>query len=155
LIKALILAAITCLSTLGGVYGAMALKSGLSAKAAGHDDQNKLQIMKTRMVSVPLVKDGELLGYIVTRLQFVADTDLVKLSSIQPEAFVADEAFRTIYESTPDDIRSPRKQALRQFTAEVVSATNKRVGRDVIKDVMIDSWTFLSKQDMVRKNDHN
>jgi hypothetical protein len=141
---------IACLSTIGGLYGAMTLKA--SAKASNSEDsQSKLQMMKTRMVSVPLLSNGEVLGYIVTRLQFVADMSVAKPGSIQPDIFVADEAFRQIYEKAPDDMKSGRKQVIRELTADVATSANKRMGRDIVKDVMIDSWAYLSKQDMMRK----
>jgi hypothetical protein len=145
---------ITCLSTIGGLYGAMSWKA--NAKAPDNQDaQSKLQVMKTRMVSVPLLTDGEVFGYVVTRLQFVADADLVKLSTVQPDVFVADEAFRQIYETAPDDMKSGRKQVLRELALKVTAGANKRIGRDVVRDVMIDSWSYLSKQDMMRNNERN
>jgi hypothetical protein len=150
MIRSVLLALIACLSTIGGVYGASIMRA--NAKAASSDAApSKLQIMKTRMVSVPLLSDGEIIGYIITRLQFVADTDLAKLSTVQPDAFVADAAFREIYEKAPDDMKSGRKQVLNEVVANVAIAANKRIGRDVIKDVMIDSWAYLSKHDMMKK----
>lgn len=154
MIRAIVLAIVTCLSTLGGIYGAMSLKA--SATTRSHDGaQNKLQVMKTRMVSVPILTDGEVLGYVVTRLQFVADMDLVKLSSIQPDVFVADEAFRQIYETAPKDMKAGRRQEMKMLADNIAAGANKRIGHEVVKDVMIDSWAYLSKQDMMRTNERN
>jgi hypothetical protein len=153
-IRSLLLALITCLSTIGGLYGAMTWKAYAKA-STGQDSQAKLQVFKTHMVSVPLLADGQVIGYVVTRLQFVADMDLVKLSSVQPDVFVADEAFRQIYEKAPDDMKIGRKQAIKELALDVTAGANKRIGRNVIKDVMIDSWTYLSKQDMMRNNERN
>ncbi len=150
MIRALLLAVITCLSTIGGLYGAMTWKANAKA-SSGQETQSKLQMMKTRMVSVPLLTDGQVLGYVVMRLQFVADMDLTKLSTVQPDVFVADEAFRLIYEKAPEDMKSGRKQVINELAASVATGANKRMGRDVVKDVMIDSWAYLSKQDMMRK----
>lgn len=152
MIRMILLSVVACLSTVGGVYGAVTWKAS-TANSAGKPDEPKLQILKTPMVSVPILSDGEVLGYVVTRLQFAADAALVKTSSIQPEAFVADEAFRLIYETTPKDIKTGRKQALKDLTENIVAGTNKRLGHDVVKDVMIDSWTYLSKQDMMRNHE--
>lgn len=152
MIRSIVLAIVTCLATIGGIYGSMSLKA--SAKASGHEDgQSKLQVMKTGMVSVPILTDGQVLGYIVTRLQFVADMDLVKLSSVQPNVFVADEAFRQIYETAPKDIKGGGRKEMKLLAQNVAAGANKRIGRDVVKDVMIDSWAYLSKQDMMRTNE--
>ncbi len=154
MIRMIILAIAASLSTIGGVYGAVFWKTSANAPA-DKDAQSKLQVFKTHMVSVPILADGQVLGYVVTRLQFTADADLMKTSLVQPEAFVADEAFRLIYETTPDDIRKGRKQAFKELTAGIISGANERLGRDVVKDIMIDSWTYLSKQDMMRNNEHS
>jgi len=145
----LLLALLAMLSTVGGVYGAVFWKTS-AATPAPKDEPVKLAMIKTHMVSVPILMDGQVLGYVVTRLEFTADSELVKLSSVQPEAFVADEAFRRIYETAPDDFRKNRKQAFNELTASIVAGVNERLGRPVVKDVMIDTWTYLSKQDMMR-----
>ena len=152
MIRMILLSLVACLSTVGGVYGAVAWKSSISAEPS-KDENRKLQILKTPMVSVPILSDGQVLGYVVTRLQFAADYELVRESSVQPEAFVADEAFRLIYETTPKDIKAGRKNALKELSENIASGTNKRLGRNVVKDVMIDSWTYLSKQDMMRNHE--
>jgi len=149
-IRSLVLALITCLSTIGGLYGAMSWKAAAKA-ASTNTEQGQYQMMRTRMVSVPLLSNGEVLGYIVTRLQFLADTSLLKISTVQPEAFVADEAFRQSYEKAQEDMKSGRKQVINDLANNVAAGANKRMGRDVVKDVMIDSWAYLSKQDMMRK----
>ena len=145
----IILSVVACLSTVGGVYGAITWKK-IASESPDKGAEAKVQMMKTRMVSVPVMVDGEVLGYVVTRLQFSAVTDELKSSTIQPEPFVADEAFKRIYDTTPGDMKAGRKQALGELTANIAAGVNKRLGRNVIKDVFIESWTYLSKQDMMK-----
>ena len=149
MIRMLILCATACLSTVGGVYGAVMWKT-TAVESPEKEAQGNTQLIKTRMVSVPIMADGQVLGYVVTRLQFSAFIDELKTSTVQPEPFVADEAFKRIYDTTPRDMKSGRKQALRELTADIATGVNKRLGRNVIKDVFIDSWAYLSKQDMIK-----
>jgi flagellar basal body-associated protein FliL len=153
LIRMIILSIAACLSTVGGVYGAVVWKKSAS-EIANKPAEPKVQVLKTHMVSVPILAEGQVLGYVVTRMEFTADVDQLKTSTVQPEAFVADEAFKIIYDTTPSDIKTGRKQALRDLTSSIVSGVNKRLGRDVVKDVFIDSWAYLSKQDMMSSHDH-
>ena len=152
MIRMILLAFVACLSTVGGVYGAVTWKSSMSAEP-NKSENHKLQSLKAPMVSVPILSDGQVLGYVVTRLQFTADSDLLKESSVQPEAFVADEAFRLIYETAPKDLKVGRKNAIKELSENIASGTNERLGRNVVKDVMIDSWTYLSKQDMMKNHE--
>lgn len=149
MIRMIILSIAACLSTVGGVYGAVMWKKSAS-ESPDKGAQAAVQMMKTRMVSVPIMVDSQVLGYVVTRLQFSAVAEQLKASTMQPEAFVADEAFKRIYDTTPSDMKAGRKQALRELTTDIAAGVNKRLGRDVIRDVFIESWTYLSKQDMVK-----
>lgn len=146
------LSIVVCLGTIGGVFGATRWKASANA-ASDPQATRKVQVMKTRMVSVPVLADGQVLGYVVTRLQFTADTELLKETAVQPESFVSDEAFKFIYETTPNDMKSGRKQVLRQLASNVAEGVNKRLGMPLVKDIVIDSWTYLSKQDMIKNNE--
>lgn len=150
----IVLSMVACLSTVGGIYGSAILKSYANA-AVSNDKNDKVMLMRTRMVSVPIMSGGEVLGYVVTRLRFTAALDELAGSSIKLEPFVADEAFKRIYETGPKEVMAGRKQALRKLTAYIAEGVNKRLGRDVIKNVFIDSWTYLSKQDMIRNNERS
>jgi len=148
-IRVILLSIAVCLSTVGGVYGAISWKASVAEKA-NEPEQPKVQILKSPMVSVPILSEGEVTGYIVTRLQFTADTELLKGSSMQPAPFVADEAFRLIFAQAPD-IKSTRNPALSKLSDNIVSGVNKRLGRDVVKDILFESWTYVTKQDMMKK----
>lgn len=154
MVKVLFLSIVVCLSTIGGVYGATRWKAAAVA-AADTKAAPKIQILKTRMVSVPVLADGQVLGYVITRLQFTVDTDLLKDTAVPPESFVSDEAFKFIYETTAEDMKSGRKQVLRVLASNVADGVNKRVGIPLVKDVVIDSWTYLSKQDMMKNNERS
>jgi hypothetical protein len=53
----IVLSIVACLSTVGGIYGSAVLKS--YAKATTTSDENqKVMLMRTRMVSVPIMSDG-------------------------------------------------------------------------------------------------
>lgn len=150
MIRVILLSIVVCLSTVGGVYGAISWKAS-AAKTANEPQAPKVQIMKSPMVSVPILSDGEVTGYIVTRLQFTADSELLKGSSMPPAPFVADEAFRLIFEQAPNDIKSSHNPALAKLSTNIVAGVNKRLGRDVVKDILFESWTYVTKQDMMKK----
>jgi flagellar basal body-associated protein FliL len=149
-IRVILLSIVVCLSTVGGVYGGISWKAS-TAETANKSESPKVQIMKSPMVSVPILSDGEVIGYIVTRLQFTADTELLKGGSMPPAPFVGDEAFRLIFEQAPNDIKSSHNPALSKLSANIVAGVNKRLGRDVVKDILFESWTYVTKQDMMKK----
>jgi hypothetical protein len=50
-------------------------------------------------------------------------------------------------------MKGARKHEMKILSENIAAGANKRIGRDVVKDVMIDSWAYLSKQDMMRSNE--
>lgn len=142
MMKLILSALCACIASLGGAYGAMKYKSA----AARPDEQRKevkLETQKTRMISVPIIRQNDILGYIVARLEFVVDAALLKANGIPAESYVADEAFKIIYGRVANDFKSKQRQDLEAITASVAESVNKRMGNEVIKHVLVDSWTFL------------
>ncbi|MEQ1673031.1 MAG: flagellar basal body-associated protein FliL, partial [Hyphomicrobium sp.] len=66
-----------------------------AAVAPAHKE--KLETLKTRMISVPILANNNVQGFLVTRIEFVADVDMIKSRQVPAESFVADEAFKIVY----------------------------------------------------------
>jgi hypothetical protein len=143
-----------CAVTLGAVFGVAKWHSS-DSKELSDGKASKKESFKTRMISVPILVGNEVQGYVVARFEFTADTDILKTSSVGPDSFVADEAFKAIYGEVSKDYRIVRKQDLKALTADIVMGVNKRLGAEFIYDVMIDSWSYLSKQDMEKADEHS
>ena len=124
-------------ATLGG--------SGGGAHAAA--DKPVLQLEKTRVLNVPIIADGAVRGFIVAQFNYTVDAAKAKSLPVTPEAFILDEAFRTIYTDDHLDFLHLEKYNVGALTARLVAATNKKLGADIVHDVLIQDFTFISKEE--------
>ncbi len=67
---------------------------------------------------------------------------------MDPQPFVLDEAFRHIYTDGKIEFDHMSKYNLDQITGEISEAVNKRLGTDLIKDVLVDELNYVDKQSL-------
>ncbi len=152
MIQVIVCALLTCIVTIGAAFGMMTYNASGSEHAA---EEKKVTLVsaKSRMISVPIISENKVQGYVVARFEYVADADLMKASKVPPESVLADEAFKIIYGSAGRDFRFAKKTDVEEVTASVREGVNKRWTAPVIKDVMIDSWSFLRNEEVKRNHE--
>ncbi len=121
---------------------------GKAPTAAG--DKPSLQLEKTRVINVPIIAGGAVRGFIVAQFNYTVETAKAKTAAMSPEAFLLDEAFRAIYTDDRLDFLHLDKYDINGLTARLVAATNKRLGAEVVHDVLIQDFTFISKEENER-----
>lgn len=108
-----------------------------------------MEMVKTRMISVPIVAENAVQGYVMAQFAFVADSKAMKHLAIKPDVFLVDEAHKAIFSGGSIDFRQFTKQDLRGLTNEIAGAVNKRLGARLIEDVLVQELNFIPK-DQVR-----
>lgn len=105
---------------------------------------------KTRVMNVPMIAEGSVQGYIVAQLVFTVDGKVLRQMPVPPEAFVVDEAFRSIYGDEKLDFKNLGRYDLALFTQTVKARVNKRLQNEVLQDVLIQDFNYVSK-DQIRR----
>lgn len=146
MINAILGAFCACIASLGGLYAVMQFTS----KSASHQQEKPAQIetAKTRMISVPIVSENVIRGYVIARFEFAMDAGLGKASGVPVESFVADQAFKVIYSYAAHDFKAVQKHDVAAISGRIIEGVNKRMGGDVVKHLLVDSWMFLNKKDV-------
>ena len=109
-----------------------------------------LQVEKTRVINVPVIAGGAIRGFIVAQFNYTVDGAKAKALGVSPDVFVADEAFRTLYTDDHLDFLHLEKYDIDGFTKKLVVATNRRLGVDLVHDVLVQDFTFISKEENER-----
>ena len=109
-----------------------------------------MQLEKTRVLNVPIIAGGAVRGFIVAQFDFTVDAAKMKSTPVPPEAFLLDEAFRAIYTDDHLDFLHLDKYDINGLTGRLLAATNKRLGSDIVHDVLIQDFTFISKEENER-----
>ncbi len=148
MMKTVIAGAWACAVTLGASYAAVSWQAG-STSAAPEPEPEKLygglETVRTRMISVPIIRSGALQGYVVAQFSFTADAKMMKRLSVKPEMVVLDEALKAIYSDEAVDFRQMRKQDLPDLAKRIAEGANKRYGTHVVDDAFLQEFNYISK----------
>ena len=151
LIKLIILGIWACVVSLGATFGMMTWQQ--KPKEVVAPPPVAAAIYRTKTISVPMLLDGQVRGYVVARFEVAADAAKAVTSAATPESLVADEAFKIIYSRNAADVQMAKKHDLQALTKSIANGVNERSGGDLVKDVLIESWSYLSKEDLEKLNE--
>lgn len=136
-----------CALTLISCY--MAVHWGAGLKLAKEEEYFEgLDYQKVRPVTVPVVAEGSVQGYVVISLVFTADAQTLRSLPIPPYSFIIDETFRLIYSDERLDFRRLAKYNVNELIQNIKRNTNKRLGAEIVKDLMIENFNFVSKSEV-------
>jgi len=107
-----------------------------------------LDYVKTEMLSVPVLKKGNIVGYFLTQLVYTVDPEQLAKLSVPADTLFSDELYSYLFSNPGNDFTETKKLDLDQLRNGVRDAINKRLGEDLIHDVMIDQVDFLSKEEI-------
>lgn len=136
-----------CAVTIGSCYAAVTWGGGLFSKST-EPYLEGLQYQKLAPISIPMVADGKVQGYVIAVLVFTADARLMHTLPVPPNSFVVDEAFRQIYGDPDLDFRKLKKYDITKRLAEIRGKVNARLGSEVVKDVLVDELNFVAKREV-------
>lgn len=140
-----------CAVTLGAVF--------YSFQAAGQRGVGEppkpmlggLDYVKSDMISVPLLRDGKIDGYFLTKLVYTVEPAEIKKLSIPAQALMTDQVYSYLYTNPQIDFTKKESIDLDAFRNSIRDTINARVGVDLVHDVLVDQVNFLSK-DEIRDN---
>lgn len=104
-----------------------------------------LQSEKTRVINVPMIAGGVVQGFVAVQFAFTIDGATLKSLRVPPEIYLLDEAFRTIYTDDRLDFHHLEKYDLTKLTSHLVESTNAHLGAPLIKDVLIENFSYIEK----------
>lgn len=117
---------------------------------AKQDAKQQLNVEKTRVINVPMIANGAVQGFIVAQFAYTVDPKIAKTVNVQPDVFILDEAFRKIYTDDHLDFLHLEKYDLGALTKYLVQATNKRLGAELVRDVLVQDFSFVAKDQALK-----
>lgn len=145
MIKMIIAGLWVCVITLGAAYGAFQWQANQKPESDAKPKTPK-EAVKTRMISVPIINEGAVQGYVMAQLTFAVDAKIFKEMTIKPQEYLLDEAFKVIYSEGGIDFRNAKKQDLVGITTKIAENTNARLGQNLVEDVLIQELNYLPKE---------
>jgi hypothetical protein len=134
--------------TLGTVIFSFSMSGPRADKASQPAFFGGLDYVKTDIISVPLMKNEEVYGYFLTRLVYTVEPAVMKTLSLPAEALLVDEVYTYLYANPDIDFADYAKLDLDKLRTGIREAVNKRVGKNLVHDVLIEQIDFLSKAEI-------
>jgi hypothetical protein len=151
MMKLLFIGIWACAISLGATYAVIEWKLRHSGAHAADDGESKLAEVKTKAINVPIIADGAVQGYIIAQFVFTIDSKLMHDMPIKPEVYLLDEAFKTIYAGEKVNFHQMKRQDLPALAKQLGENVNKRLGTQLVHDVLIDQLSYVPKEE-VRDN---
>lgn len=114
--------------------------------AAGEGATPAGEIRRARPLSVPIVREGQIQGYVVAQFAWLAEPG--RTAGVDVEPYLLDEAFRAIYADARLDFRNLRKFDLDALRATLAARLRERLGEPILRDVLVHEFNYVSKSDL-------
>jgi hypothetical protein len=147
MIKLILVGVWVCAATIISAYFTMNMKQTQTVDQKTDKLTGGAETVKTKMISVPVIADGVIQGYVIAQFVFVMDAKMLKRMTVQPEVFLLDEAFSTIYTGGAIDFRNVAKQDLKLLAKTIEDRVNARLGGKYVQDVLIEELNYMSKDE--------
>lgn len=102
----------------------------------------------TDMTSVPMIRGGEIIGYVIIQLTFEADKSMLETLKLEPKPYLVDAAFRVIYSNPQTDFTRLCASDIDDLTNEIAAEANKRMGGELVKQVLIQQLNYVRKEEI-------
>lgn len=142
MIKLVLVGVWACLVVVGAAYASVSLR--LFEPGKEKHAESKLEMLNMKPVSVPVVREDRIEGYLVIRLSIVVDAALRKSMIAKVEDLVADEVLRSSIGTSL--VRFPAELA--GLPATVVKAVNQRVNAGVLSQIVVQEWSYAGRSDL-------
>jgi len=107
-----------------------------------------IDYVKTDVLSIPVVRNAAVQGYFIARFVYTAEQKRLAALTVPAESLLVDEVFTYLFSHPMIDFTDASNIDIDGFRNGLRDAMNKRVGEDLIKEVMIEQIDYLSKQEI-------
>lgn len=107
-----------------------------------------LEQLSTEMTSVPMIRDGQVLGYVIIQLNYAIDKAAKEKAHIDPLPYLVDAAFRAVYLNPQADFAKLRASDIDKLTEAIKTEANRRLGDGMVREVLLAQLNFVRKEDI-------
>jgi len=135
------------LVTAGATFGAVYI-SPRGQPVSSEVEDHGLETLESELSSVPVIRGGDVVGYVILQLSFGADKAALETRHLDPMPYIRDSAFRTIFTSFDIDFRRLKEGDLDALTDRIAREANKRLGGDIVRHVLFQQLNYVKKEDI-------
>jgi len=130
--------------TLASVFFSMKLASAPKVDTAAADREAALEFVSGYVTTVPVIGEGGVSGYLLTKLAYKANKDLAAKQVVPLPQMITDELYTLLVGKKMIDVASAGSFDLDAFRATVKDGLNKRFGAEVIDEVFVEQIDYIT-----------
>lgn len=150
MLKLLLTGVWVCAVTLGAVYFSVQMATAPAPDEAGA--KASLQLVKGESITIPVINDGGVNGYFLSRISLRVDKDKMAKIELPATQLMTDELFTLLAGSSMVNIANISTFDPDAFKHRIREGLNKRLDDEVVEDVLIEQLDYLSKADIREQN---
>ncbi|MDO1581045.1 hypothetical protein [Rhizobium oryzicola] len=151
MIKLLLTGLWVCAVTLGAVYFSVQMSAPKPPVDEAALKKEQSQLVKGETINVPMLANGSVQGYFITRISFMMDKEKVKDVQLPVTELMTDQLFTLLVGNKMVNLSNPAAFKLDDFRSMVKEGLNKKLGDAYINEVLVEQLDYLSKDD-IRNN---
>ncbi|KQZ14427.1 MULTISPECIES: hypothetical protein [unclassified Mesorhizobium] len=151
MIKFIVAALWICAATVGAVFYSFQATGARNEEVATKPLLGGLDYVNTGTLSIPLMRNSKIEGYFIAKLVYTVEPAQMAKLSVPANALFTDEIYSYLYSNPQIDFTRQDTIDVEALRTKLREAVNKRVGVDLVSEVLIDQLDFLSK-DEIRDN---
>jgi hypothetical protein len=137
-----------CAVTLGAVYFSVQMSAPPPPVSEEELLKARSELVKGESINVPLLSNGAVQGYFITRISFLMDKEKIKTVHLPVTEMMTDELFSLLVGNRMVDLENTAKFDLAAFRSSIKDNLNKRFGDEYVLDVLVEQLDYLSKDDI-------
>ncbi len=150
MVRILMIAIWASLVTALSSYGAATWIVAHQNAAKAEPEKEAIELKKTRVINVPIIAGGMLQGYVIAQFLYAVNAKQQHPDSLSPDAFILDSAFKILYGDDKLDFRHLEKYDINKMTQDLRAMVNDEMHADVVKEVLIQDFSFMPKNETPR-----
>ena len=134
--------------TIGSVYYSFGIAQNRPVEATPPGFLGGLDYVKTDVISVPILKSGQVNGYFLARMVYTIETEQAKKLVIPAQSVITDEVYSYLYANPQIDFQKRGSIDLDVIRNGIRKSVNDRIGAPLIHDVLVEQLDFLTKEEI-------
>jgi len=144
-IKFIIMGIWVLLVTLGGLFVGRTMSSDPQIEPVNIeiDAHDKREQATTDMISVPVMVEGTVKGYLLVQLSFIIDEKITSQLDVPLAPFVNDAVFAEFF-GAYTDVHQIEKIRFEPSRKRIIDHVNQRFGTEIVKDLLVQQFNFIT-----------
>lgn len=152
MLKLLLTGVWVCVVALGAVYFSVQMAMPPAPVDEAATKKASMQLVKGESISIPLISNGTVNGYFLSRISLHVDKEKVAKIELPITQLMTDELFTLLAGSSMVNIANVSTFDIDRFKTGIRDGLNKKLGDEVVADVLVEQLDYLSKADIRSQN---